>query len=119
MDKLATHEPLVALEQPGEYGVRITGLCRPAGGQSGRGEGERGCADRQPGEPHELTAGRVVSLQIVHEAIVALLEGRQRLGRREAELEFFHLSSLEKGEVHTRTAMVWIIIVNCLVVAIE
>ena len=48
MDKLATHEPLVALEQPGEYGVRITGLCRPAGGQSGRGEGERDRATASP-----------------------------------------------------------------------
>ena len=119
MDKLATHEPLVALEQPGEYGVRITGLCRPAGGQSGRGEGERGRADRQPGEPHELTAGRVISLQTVHEALVALLEGQMGLGRHPAKLEFFHLNSFEKGDVHPRTAVVWMIIVNCLVVAIE
>ena len=41
------------------------------------------------------------------------------LGRHPAKLEFFHLNSFEKGDVHPTTAVVWMIIVNCLVVAIE
>ncbi len=99
VDELPADEPLVPLDQPGEYGVRIAGLCRPAGGQSGRGEGERGRADRQPGESHELTSGGAIGVQIANESLVALLEGHLRPGQREAELEFFHLSSLKNGDV--------------------
>ena len=74
MDELPAHKPLVALDQPGEHGVRLAVRGRLAGGRPRRGKREPGRADRQSGDSQKIAAGQMAVVQVVHESLLALWE---------------------------------------------